>query len=81
VREDDERQQSQEIAVKGRPFKQSTTTAFPPAVTNSFVAEALARQAASRPARTPPKELPVTPTLPKVAKRHRRRRRGGGGGK
>jgi hypothetical protein len=47
--------------------------------TNSFVAEALARQAASRPPKTPPKEMPVTPTLPKVPKRHRQRRRSAGG--
>ena len=64
--------------MKARPFKQATTTAFPPMVTNAYVTEALARQAASRPAKTPPKAMPVTPTLPKVPKRHRQRRRAGG---
>jgi hypothetical protein len=34
----------------------------------------LAKQAANRPARTPPRLMPVTPTLPKVPKPHRRRR-------
>ena len=64
--------------MKGKPFKQATTTAFPPMVNNSYVAEALARQAASRPAKTPPKEMPITPTLPKVPKRHRQRRKAAG---
>jgi hypothetical protein len=68
-----------EIEMKAKLFKQATTTAFPPTVTNAYVAEALARQAASRPAKTPPKPMPVTPTLPKVPKRHRQRRRAGGG--
>jgi hypothetical protein len=58
-----------------KPFKQDTTTAHLPAVTNEYVREALAKQAASRPARTPPKLMPVTPTLPKIPKPHRRRRR------
>jgi hypothetical protein len=60
-----------------KPFKQDTTTAHPPAVTNEYVREALARQAASRPARTPPKAMPVTPTLAEVpkARRHADRRR------
>ena len=60
--------------MKARQFKQDTTTAHPPATSNDYVREALAKQAASRPARTPPKSLPVTPTLPKV-KRHRSNRR------
>ena len=51
--------------MKAKLFKQATTTAFPPTVTNAYVTEALARQAASRPAKTPPKPMPVTPTLPK----------------
>ena len=39
-----------------------------------IVAEALARQAAARPARTPPREMPITPgPLPKVRPKHRRR--------
>ena len=58
-----------------KPFKQDTTTAHPSPVTNDYVREALAKQAASRPVRTPPRAMPVTPTLPKVPKPHRRRRR------
>jgi hypothetical protein len=58
-----------------KPFKQDSTTAHPTPVSNDFVREALARQAALRPARTPAKLMPVTPTLPKVPKPHRHRRR------
>ena len=60
--------------MRAMPFKQDTTTAHPAAVTNEYVREALAKQASIRPARTPPKLMPVTPTLPKVPKPHRRRR-------
>jgi hypothetical protein len=60
--------------MKARPFKQDTTTAHPPMVNNEFVQEALAKQAALRPPKTPPKLMPITPTLPKVPKLHRRRR-------
>ena len=60
--------------MRGKPFKQSTTTAHPPAVMNEHVAEALAKQAASRPPKTPPKAMPVTPTLPRVRKNKRRRK-------
>jgi hypothetical protein len=62
--------------MKGKPFKQSTSTAHPDAVMNQDVADALAKHAASRPARTPPNPMPVTPTLPRVPKPHRGRRRG-----
>ena len=64
--------------MRAKPFKQATTTAFPAPVSNEFVDEALARQAASRPAKTPPKPMPVTPTLPRVPKPHRNRRRAAG---
>lgn len=67
--------------MKARSFKQATTTAHPPMVFNEEVAEALAKQAASRPAKTPPKEMPITPTLPRVPKPHRRRGRRSAGGK
>jgi hypothetical protein len=63
--------------MKAKPFKQATTTAFPSMVSNAEVVQALAIHAASRPAKTPPKTMPVTPTLPRVAKRHRRRRSDG----
>jgi hypothetical protein len=38
----------------------------------------LAKQAASRPAKTPPKAMRVTPTLPRIPKPHRKRRQAGG---
>ena len=60
--------------MRGRPFKQSSGTAHPEPVRNDYVAEALAKQAASRPAKTPPKAMPVTPTLPRVRKQKRRRK-------
>jgi hypothetical protein len=60
--------------MRAKPFKQGSTTAYRPAVSDGYVREALAKQAAIRPARTPPKRMPVTPTLPEVPKPHRRRR-------
>ena len=60
--------------MRARPYKQSTSTAFPAPVMNEFVSEALAKQAALRPPKAPPKELPQTPTLPRVPKPHGRRR-------
>jgi len=41
---------------------------------NSYVAEALAIKAARTPPKTPPKIMPVTPTLPKVVRGRKRRR-------
>jgi hypothetical protein len=61
--------------MRSHPFKQDSTTAHPAPVSNDFVREALAKQAALRPAPTPPRLMPVTPTLPKVPKPHRHRRR------
>lgn len=55
-------------------FKQDTRSAFPPMVTNDLVNEALAKQAALRPKKTPPREMPVTPVLPRIPKPHKRRR-------
>jgi hypothetical protein len=69
-------QLQQELTMRAKPFKQDTTTAHPAAVNNEFVREALAKQAALRPAKTPPKAMPVTPTLPRVPKPHKRRRGG-----
>ena len=60
--------------MKARPFKQATTTAHPPMVNNEYVAEALKKQAAARPPKTPPNPMPVTPTLPRVPKPYKRRR-------
>ena len=44
-------------------------------VSNEYVTEALAKQAASRGAKSPPNPMPVTPTLPRVPKPYKRRRR------
>ena len=63
--------------MKARPFKQASTTAFPPMVSSPEVAEALAIHAARQKAKSPPKPMPVTPTLPRVPKPHRKRRGGG----
>jgi hypothetical protein len=63
--------------MKARPFKQDTTTAFPPLVSSPEVEEALAIHAARQKAKSPPKPMPVTPTLPRVPKPHRKRRNSG----
>ena len=63
--------------MKARPFKQSTGTAHPPMVHNEIVEEALKQHAAKRPAKTPPKIMPVTPTLPRVPKPHKFKRSAG----
>ena len=60
--------------MRARQFKQDTSTAHPEMVTNDYVREALERQAANRPKKTPPRPMPVTPTLKKVPRAHRRRR-------
>jgi hypothetical protein len=60
--------------MKAKPFKQTTTTAFPPMASNPEVAEALAIHAARQKAKTPPNVMPVTPTLPRVPKPYRKRR-------
>ncbi len=60
--------------MRGMPYKRPTSTPSHE-TTNSYIAEALAKQAANRPAKTPPKVMPVTPTLPKVPKPRGRKRR------
>ena len=60
--------------MRARPFKQATTTAHPPMVTNNIVEEALKKHAAGRPPKAAPKAMPVTPTLPRVPKPYTRRR-------
>lgn len=60
--------------MRGKFFKQATGTAHPEPVKNDYVAEALAKQAAARPAKTPPRAMPVTPTLPRVRKNKRPRK-------
>jgi hypothetical protein len=60
--------------MRGMPYNQAVKSSDSGEITNRYVREALAKQAALRPARTPPKELPVTPTLPRMRKVKRRRR-------
>lgn len=60
--------------MRAKPFKQDPGPRTREPVSNTYVTEALAKQAAMRPKKTPPREMPVTPKLPKVPKPHRRRR-------
>ena len=57
--------------MRARVFKQSGRSEAAE-TSNSYVSEALAKQAASRPPKTPPKLMPVTPTLPRVPKPRKR---------
>ena len=59
--------------MSAEPFKQNYSDR-PPRPVNDFVAEALAKQKKLRPVPSPPKEMPVTPTLPRMPKPHKRRR-------
>ncbi|HEY2588765.1 MAG TPA: hypothetical protein VGI81_23690 [Tepidisphaeraceae bacterium] len=63
--------------MRGMSYTRATRSAPTPRV-DAIVAEALAKQAAARPAKTPPKPMSVTPTLPKAGKRRRQRRRSPG---
>ncbi len=55
--------------------KQQPTALEKRAFNESLMSEALQKQAASRKAKTPPREMPVTPTLPRMPKPHKRRGR------
>jgi hypothetical protein len=59
--------------MKAQPFKQSSRGTEERTVTNSFVTEALAKHAASRPVKSPPRAMPVTPVLPRQPKPRKRR--------
>jgi hypothetical protein len=61
--------------MRGMPYKKASPSRDDRTVTNSYVEEALAKQAAARGPKSPPKAMPVTPTLPKAGKMRRRRRR------
>ena len=61
--------------MRGMPYKNASPSVDGRTSTNSYVEEALAKQAALRPPKTPPKAMPVTPTLPKAGKMRRTRRR------
>ena len=60
--------------MKGVPYTQASRPSEDRVPVNSFVAEALARQAAQRPVKAPAKELVADQTLPKVGRPGRRRR-------
>jgi hypothetical protein len=61
--------------MRAKPFKQSSASTEAKTPTNSFLTEALAKHAASRPAKTPPRAMPVTPVLPRQPKPHKKRGR------
>jgi hypothetical protein len=54
--------------MRARQFKKISTPREPKLVNNSYVSEALAKQAANRPPKSPPKVLEVTKPLPRVRK-------------
>ena len=60
--------------MRGMPYSRATRTADTASSTNPIVNEALAIQAANRPAKSAPREMPITPTLPRMPKPKRRRR-------
>ncbi len=61
--------------MRAMPYKKSNSPTTDARPANSFVSEALAKQAASRPPKSPPKIMPITPTLPRVPKPHKYKRR------
>jgi len=61
--------------MKGIPYQQATRASDDRLMSNPIVAEALAKQAAMRPEKSPPKLLVVTPRMPKAGKGRRRNRR------
>jgi len=60
------------------PLNEDDVPEKPEVTTRDVIDEALAKQAARRPVSSPPKLMPVTPTLPKQPRpaRERKRRRG-----
>lgn len=60
--------------MRGMSYTRATQSTQTPAI-DPIVAEALAKQAAARPPKAPPKPMSVTPTLPKAGKRRRSQRR------
>ena len=61
--------------MKAMPYKRQNSSSPATGSTNSYVQEALAKQAALRPPKTPAKLMPVTPTLPRIPKPKGRKRR------
>jgi hypothetical protein len=66
---------AQEIHMRGIPYTKASRPSSTQVPSNAYIAEALAIQASKRPPRSPPKAMPITPTLPKVGKGRRRRRK------
>lgn len=62
--------------MRGMPYTKASRKTDERVPTNSFVQEALALQAANRAPREAPKAMPITPKLPRMAKRNRRKRAG-----
>jgi hypothetical protein len=60
--------------MRGMPYTKASRQSEDQAPVNSVVAEALAKQAASRPVKEPARELVADQTLPKVGRPGRRRR-------
>jgi hypothetical protein len=60
--------------MRAQPFKQSSSSSESRPASNSFITEALTRHAASRPAKSPPRAMPVTPVLPRQPKPHKKRK-------
>ena len=60
--------------MRGIPYTKASRQNEDRVPVNSFVAEALAKQAANRPVKQPAKELVADQTLPKVGRQGRRRR-------
>jgi hypothetical protein len=63
-----------ESSMRGMPYTKASRQNDDQIPTNSFVSEALAKQAANRPVKKPAKELVADQTLPKVGRAGRRRR-------
>ena len=61
--------------MRGMPYKKSPSASDTRQVSSSVIREALEIQAARTPPKSPPREMPVTPTLPRVRKGKPRRKR------
>ncbi len=59
--------------MRGMPYSQAAKSSEGKEISNQIVQEALEKQASLRAPRTPPREMPVTPTLPRQPKPHKKR--------
>ncbi|HEY8751717.1 MAG TPA: hypothetical protein VIM11_27300 [Tepidisphaeraceae bacterium] len=60
--------------MRGMPYQRASQGPDSRGSANSYLSEALAIHAAKQPPKSPPKIMPVTPTLPKVVRGRKRRR-------